>query len=318
VRFSYTSFIVISLFISHNTFAKLVARMLAFHTLRHFAAFRLALFWSGLGFETESLKIRSKIIMCALHCLQDMLVIRQLKPIGTFSEKQAKKYLKRGLLFLIPFAFLWLSSIHLLPFYIDLGIFNGNRELLKGVLLTFGMLFILLPYRTWKSGLTGERNVFRNVSNKLSSDYSIFNDVLLKDGRRGGNIDHIIIGPTGIFVIETKNNRGTVTYDGYWEGIKGNPSQQAISNALRIKNVLEDCEVFREKRPYVNAVVLFTNSKINLEKSMDPQWCKVIQIKELGDSRFADYIRNEHVRFSDKEVMSIEQSLKTKIGNYDE
>jgi len=197
-----------------------------------------------------------------------------------------------------------------------MGVFNGNRELLKGVLLTFGLLFIMLPYRTWKSGLTGERNAVKNISDKLNSDYSIFNNVLLKDGKRSGDIDHIIVGPTGIFAIETKNNKGIVTYDGYWKGIKGNPSQQAISNALRIKDIIKDCEVFKEKRPYVNAVVLFTNSKINLKKSRDPEWCKVVQIKERTDSRLSDYIKNEPVRFSDKEVMSIEQSLKMKIGNY--
>jgi hypothetical protein len=191
-----------------------------------------------------------------------------------------------------------------------------------GVFSTFGLIFIMLPYRTYKSGLTGERNVVKNISDKLSSDYSIFNDVLLKDGKRSGNVDHIIVGPTGIFVMETKNNKGIVTYDGYnWKGISlnGNPSGQAVSNALRIRDILKNCEVFKEKAPYVNAVVLFTNSKINLKISKDPQWgCKVFQIKKLTDSCLSDYIKNEPIRFSDKEITSIEQSLKIRIGNYDE
>jgi hypothetical protein len=247
-----------------------------------------------------------------------MLVIRQLKPIGTFSEKQAKKYLKRGLLFLIPFALLWLTSIHPLPFYIDMGIFNGNRELLKGVLLTFGMLFIMLPYRTWKSGLNGERNAVKNISDKLNSDYSIFNDVLLKDGKRG-NVDHIIVGPTGIFVVETKNNEGTITYDGCWKGINGNPSEQANSNMFRVKDILKECEVFKQRDPYVKSVVVFTNRKANVKILKEPKWgCRVVQIKTLVDSHLSDYIKNEPPRFSDKEIMSIEQSLRMKIGNYNE
>jgi len=247
-------------------------------------------------------------------------MIRQLKPMGTYSEKQAKKYLKRGLLCLIPFAFLWLTSIRLLPFYIDMGIFEVNRGFIMGVFSTLGIFFITLPYSTYKSGLTGERNVVKNISDKLSSDYSIFNDVLLKDGKRSGNVDHIIVGPTGIFVIETKNNKGVVTYDGYsWKGIKGNPSQQASSNALRIKDILKNCEVFKEKRIYVNAVVLFANSKTSLKISKDPEWrCRVFQIKKLADSCLSDYIKNEPIRFSDKEIISIEQSLKIRIGNYDE
>jgi hypothetical protein len=199
-----------------------------------------------------------------------------------------------------------------------MGIFNGNRELLKGVLLTFGMLFIMLPYRTWKSGLTGERNVFKNVSNNLNVDYSIFNDVLLKDGKRG-NVDHIIVGPTGIFVVETKNNQGTITYDGYWKGINGNPSQQANSNMFRVKDVLKECEVFKQRDPYVRSVVVFTNRKAKLKILKEPKWgCKVVQIKTFADSHLSDYIKNEPPRFSDKEIMSIEQSLRMKIGNYNE
>lgn len=246
-------------------------------------------------------------------------MIRQLKPIGTYSEKQARKYLKRGLLFLIPFAFLWLTSIRFLPFYIDVGIFEVNRGFLMGMFSAFGIIYTLLPYTTYKSGLTGERAVVKNISDKLSSDYSIFNDVLLKDGKRSGNVDHIIVGPTGIFVMETKNNKGIVTYDGYsWKGIRGNPSQQAVSSTFRIKDILKNCEVFKEKALYVNAVVLFTNSKINLKISKNPEWCKVFQIKKLTDSCLSDYIKNEPIRFSDKEITSIEQSLTIRIGNYDE
>jgi hypothetical protein len=247
-------------------------------------------------------------------------MIRQLKSIGTFSERKARKYLKLGLLFLIPYAFLFLTSIPRLPFYIDWGIFEINRGTLMGVFVTLGGIFIMLPYRTYKSGLNGERKVVKNISDKLSHDYSIFNDVLLKDGKRSGNVDHVIVGPTGIFVIETKNNEGTVTFDGYnWKGsIGGNPSGQAVSNMFRVKDILRDCEVFTIKDLYVNAVVLFTNSKINLKVSNDPKWCKVLQIRKLTDPHLSDYIKSEPIRFSDKEIASIEQSLEARIGNYDE
>lgn len=246
-------------------------------------------------------------------------MIRHLKPIGTYSEKQARKYFKRGLLFLIPFVFLWLTSMRFLPCFIDMGIFEVNRGFLMGMFVAFGIVYTLLPYKTYKSGLTGERAVVYNISDKLGSNYSLFNDILLKDRKRSGNIDHIIVGPTGIFVIETKNNKGTVAYDGYhWKGVRGNPSQQAMSNTFRIKDVLKNCEVFKEKALYVNAVVLFTNSKINLKISKKPEWCKVLQIENLADSRLSDYIRNEPIRFSEKEIMLIEQNLKNRIGNYDE
>lgn len=246
-------------------------------------------------------------------------MIRQLKPIGHYSEKQAEKYLRRGLLFWIPFVFLLLTSIRSLPFYIDIGIFEVNRGFLMGIFSAFGIVYTLLPYSYYKSGLNGERAVVKNISDKLSNDYLLFNDVLLKDRKRSGNVGHIIIGPTGIFVMETKNNKGIVTYDCHnWKGIKGTPSGQAVSNSVRIKDILKNCKVFIEKAPYVNAVLLFTNSKINLKISKDPEWCKALQIKDLTDSSLSDYIVNRPVRFSDKEIESIEQCLETRIGNYDE
>ena len=245
-------------------------------------------------------------------------MIRQLKPIGTYSEKQARKYLKLGLLFLIPFAFLCLTSIRFLPVYIDMGRYEIDRGFLMGVFSAFGLMFIMLPYRTYKSGLNGERKVVKNISDKLGSNYSLFNNVLLNDRKRG-DIDHIIVGPTGIFVMETKNNEGLVTFDGYkWVGIRGNPSGQAVSNAVRIKDILTNCEVFKEREPYVNAVVLFTNNKINPIVPEDPKLCKVLQIKKLTDTSLSDYIRNGPIRFSNEEITSIEQSLITRIGNYDE
>lgn len=43
----------------------------------------------------------------------------------------------------------------------------------------------------------------------LSKGYAVFNDFRCPMG----NIDHIAIGPTGIFVVETKSPRGEITQD---------------------------------------------------------------------------------------------------------
>ena len=238
-----------------------------------------------------------KNLRARLYWLEELIVsagtimVRQLKPIGAYSERQARKYLKLGLLFLIPFAVLYLTSIPYLPFYVDLGRFEINRGFLMGVFSSFGLVFIMLPYRTYRSGLNGERKVIKNISDKLGSNYSLLNDVLLNDGKRG-NVDHMIVGPTGIFVIETKNNQWIVTFDGYrWKGIRGEPCGQAKYNTFRIKDILKSCEVFKEKDLYVNAVVLFTNRRINLKISKDPEWCKVLQIKRARTKQFVQFFR---------------------------
>ena len=45
---------------------------------------------------------------------------------------------------------------------------------------------------------------------KLSDEYAVFNDVLLVLGNYSTQIDHVVISPYGIFVIETKNIHGKV------------------------------------------------------------------------------------------------------------
>ena len=84
-------------------------------------------------------------------------------------------------------------------------------------------------------GLNGERQVIANISDKLGNEHSLFNDVMPRDGKAGGNIDHIIVGPRGVFVIETKNLQNPISVHGdNWKGLKQSPSMQAKNNARRV------------------------------------------------------------------------------------
>ena len=53
-------------------------------------------------------------------------------------------------------------------------------------------------YRNWGKGILGEEMVVETLT-PLDNSYVLINDVLLPEGK--GNIDHILVGPTGIFVI---------------------------------------------------------------------------------------------------------------------
>jgi len=82
--------------------------------------------------------------------------------------------------------------------------------------------------------LNGEKKVIKNISTKLVNQQALFNDVMLKDGKRLGNIDHIFVGPRGIFAVETKHFNEKVTVNGdYWKSVRGNPSQQTKNHAKK-------------------------------------------------------------------------------------
>ena len=63
----------------------------------------------------------------------------------------------------------------------------------------YGLLQFVAPYQHWKSGLDGEKLVVNNISNKLGNEHALFNDVMLRDGKRLGNIDQVIGRPTRHF-----------------------------------------------------------------------------------------------------------------------
>lgn len=63
--------------------------------------------------------------------------------------------------------------------------------------------------RSFLKGAEGEEKVARILS-FLPSEHTVFNDLQL-DG--GSAFDHIVVGPAGVFVIETKNWSGEITFE---------------------------------------------------------------------------------------------------------
>ena len=97
-----------------------------------------------------------------------------------------------------------------------------------------------------------------------------------------GDIDHIIIGPNGIFVIEAKNYSGRISCLGdKWRRQKigrkgtpydieiGSPSNQVKRNAKMLKDLLikNKKEIFKRysPHPWVHGIVVFTNPACELK-----------------------------------------------------
>jgi len=59
---------------------------------------------------------------------------------------------------------------------------------------------------TWRKGALGEYEVGAELE-RLPDDYLVFNDINTEEF---GNFDHIVVGPKGIFAVETKNWSGLI------------------------------------------------------------------------------------------------------------
>ncbi|HEX2851876.1 MAG TPA: nuclease-related domain-containing protein [Opitutaceae bacterium] len=90
---------------------------------------------------------------------------------------------------------------------------NGNQLTLAGMggLIVLGVTAVTAPrilrtlrnYWKYRLGFRGERLVGQELDQLLSKGYRVFHDVPFE----GFNVDHVAVGPAGVFVIETKARR---------------------------------------------------------------------------------------------------------------
>ncbi len=84
--------------------------------------------------------------------------------------------------------------------------------------LLFLLAMVLALFTIWSAkrlksfikGAEGEETVARTLS-YLPASHTVFNDLHLDD--KGPTFDHIVVAPAGVFVIETKNWSGEITFE---------------------------------------------------------------------------------------------------------
>lgn len=66
----------------------------------------------------------------------------------------------------------------------------------------------------WAAGAAGERRVAAALTG-LPQGWTVLHDRLLRPGLSEANLDHVVVGPGGLFLVDTKNRAGRVTQ---WDG----------------------------------------------------------------------------------------------------
>ncbi len=96
----------------------------------------------------------------------------------------------------------WLAALALIPFFVSVRL--RSRDLLS----------LLEERRCYRLGLLGERAVAEQLEAFRAEGFHVFQDVPATGSTRKFNLDHVLVGPAGVFVIETKARQ------------KANPSPQ--------------------------------------------------------------------------------------------
>lgn len=114
----------------------------------------------------------------------------------------------------------------------------------------------------------GERLVTYRL-HSLSDDYWLVNDVMLPRGR--GNVDHVLIGPCGVVVIETKRLAGRIRCDGdewFVNGRRrGSISRQVNSGATAVRYYLAERhpDLVSTALRWVESIIVFTHPTCRFE-----------------------------------------------------
>ncbi len=161
-----------------------------------------------------------------------------------------------------------------------------------------------------KLGRDGERAVAERLEWLRRKDFVVFHDVPSGDA----NVDHVLIGPQGVFTIETKTHskpvRGeckvTVTAGEVFANghrLERNPVLQAKAQARWLGNFLRE----NQFQPFVWPVVVFPGWFVeSFDNDAEGIW--VLETKAL-----AKFIENEPVRHSLDEVKAMASALRSYV-----
>ena len=147
------------------------------------------------------------------------------------------------------------------------------------VLILIIFIYKLRKKQRLKALNKGEQEVI-NILNKIKG-YKLLNNIMIKNDKGTSQIDHILIGKKGIFVIETKDFNGIIygdKYSKYWTQIL-NKTNNKFYNPIRQNyghiKALEKC--IKTKGIFISVIVFTNKSQLKEIKTN----ISVIQLKEL-------------------------------------
>lgn len=179
--------------------------------------------------------------------------------------------------------------------------------------IVFALKLFILWYNSPKQkGIRGERIVAARLRKGLSQEYQIYNDFYLPlDDGTTTQLDHVIVSPYGVFVVETKNYEGWIfanaksakwTQSIYRKKSQfQNPIRQNYHHRCAIANVLGI------PADYIIGVVAFTGGcefKTEMPEGV------------VYSRRAAEYIRGyKKVILKDEEIVAIAEALQEWDGS---
>lgn len=144
-----------------------------------------------------------------------LVVVDDSRKPGGFAEKRYRERRKswlRRVWWALPFVFLPVPVVVVLGLILQGHVSGFLWGLAIG--LSTGAVIVILDsppsyIARWRAGAEGERATAKALRPLLKEGWTVLHDIPTNDG----NIDHLLIGPPGIFLLETKNLSGVVSVE---------------------------------------------------------------------------------------------------------
>lgn len=155
----------------------------------------------------------------------------------------------------------------------------------------------------FRKGATGEARI-GYVLESFPDEFRVIHDLTTPYG----NVDHVVIGPTGAYIIDTKNWKGVVSADGNGELLlNGKPTdKQEVRNLTRrIMSIRDKIKVLASMEPYIQGIFAFPSARV------DANWGTTGHVNCVKDEQLYDYIveNKKSKKLSQKEIDSISRAF---------
>jgi predicted RNA-binding Zn-ribbon protein involved in translation (DUF1610 family) len=143
------------------------------------------------------------------------------------------------------------------------------------IVLFFLTIFFFRLFRPEIKGFIGEKNISFILYFLDKSNYKVINNIVLKNGQKTSQIDHIVISDFGVFVIETKNFKGWIVGNensDYWTQVIFKRKERfynPIKQNLGHINALKDCLSQYPNIKYIPFVVFSAKAEIKVNTTSD-------------------------------------------------
>lgn len=163
-----------------------------------------------------------------------------------------------------------------------------------------------------RKGMVGEQILGKFLEEQLMPEkYHVIHDLIGKNGEKKFNIDHVIVGPTGIFSVETKNwtnpdgSHHQIYYDGKKILVDGaHPSKDPLTQSIAVgKWVSTLLETLTGKHFFVQPIVVFLGSYTTKNPGNAPAWV-------LNEQAVPPFIKHNFGELSHDDTMLIAAQLK--------